>query len=151
MNFKFTLRSLKVNSTAGIDCPGNFSKFSNHLFLRTHLILSSPNFIYISSSSHFTDRDSLKEKSYMYLTQTISEVQKVPYEGQSIVLKFFAYVLKKLNKWFMINYLAIVYALYPSRARSLVVSNLRLETKGSRFESGCRQCAELSSLQQSLR
>ena len=32
-------------------------------------------------------------------------------------------------------------------ARSLVVSNLRSETKGSRFESGCQLCAEVSSLQ----
>ena len=32
---------------------------------------------------------------------------------------------------------------------SLVVSDLRLETKGSRFESGCQLCAEVSSLQQS--
>ena len=35
------------------------------------------------------------------------------------------------------------------RARSLVVSDLRSETKGSRFESGCQLCAEVSSLQQS--
>ena len=35
------------------------------------------------------------------------------------------------------------------RARSLVVSDLRSETKGSRFESGCQICAEVSSLQQS--
>ena len=33
------------------------------------------------------------------------------------------------------------------RARSLVVSDLRSETKGSRFESGCQLCAEVSSLQ----
>ena len=33
------------------------------------------------------------------------------------------------------------------RARSLVVSNLRSETKGSRFESGCQLYAEVSSLQ----
>ena len=32
-------------------------------------------------------------------------------------------------------------------ARSLVVSDLRSETKGSRFESGCQLCAEVSSLQ----
>ena len=32
-------------------------------------------------------------------------------------------------------------------ARSLVVSDLRSETKGSRFESGCYLCAEMSSLQ----
>ena len=36
-----------------------------------------------------------------------------------------------------------------ARVRSLVVSDLRLETKGSRFESGCQLCAEVSSLQQS--
>ena len=30
---------------------------------------------------------------------------------------------------------------------SLVVSNLRSETKSSRFESGCKLCAEVSSLQ----
>ena len=30
------------------------------------------------------------------------------------------------------------------RARSLVVSDLRSETKGSRFESGCQLCAEVS-------
>ena len=36
-----------------------------------------------------------------------------------------------------------------SWARSLVVSDLRSETKGSRFESGCQLCAEVSSLQQS--
>ena len=36
-----------------------------------------------------------------------------------------------------------------ARARSLVVSDLRSETKGSRFESGCQLCAEVSSLQQS--
>ena len=35
------------------------------------------------------------------------------------------------------------------RARSLVVSDLRSVTKGSRFESGCQLCAEVSSLQQS--
>ena len=35
------------------------------------------------------------------------------------------------------------------RARSLVVGDLRSETKGSRFESGCQLCAEVSSLQQS--
>ena len=29
----------------------------------------------------------------------------------------------------------------------LVVSDLRSETKGSRFESGCQLCAEVSSLQ----
>ena len=33
------------------------------------------------------------------------------------------------------------------RARSLVVSDLRSETKGSRFESGCQLCAEVNSLQ----
>ena len=33
------------------------------------------------------------------------------------------------------------------RARSLVVSDLRSETKGSRFESGCQLFAEVSSLQ----
>ena len=33
------------------------------------------------------------------------------------------------------------------RARSLVVSDLRSVTKGSRFESGCQLCAEVSSLQ----
>ena len=33
------------------------------------------------------------------------------------------------------------------RARSLVVSDLHSETKGSRFESGCQLCAEMSSLQ----
>ena len=32
-------------------------------------------------------------------------------------------------------------------ARSLVVSDLRSKTKGSRFESGCQLCAEVSSLQ----
>ena len=32
-------------------------------------------------------------------------------------------------------------------ARSLVVSDLRSETKGSWFESGCQLCAEVSSLQ----
>ena len=31
---------------------------------------------------------------------------------------------------------------------TLVVSDLRLETKGSRFDSDCRLCAELSLLQQ---
>ena len=30
---------------------------------------------------------------------------------------------------------------------SLVVSDLRSETKGSRFESGCYACAQVSSLQ----
>ena len=34
-----------------------------------------------------------------------------------------------------------------ARARSLVVSDLRSEAKGSRFESGCQLCAEVSSLQ----
>ena len=34
-----------------------------------------------------------------------------------------------------------------TRARSLVVSDLRSETKGSRFEPGCKLCAEVSSLQ----
>ena len=33
------------------------------------------------------------------------------------------------------------------RVRSLVVSDLRSETKGSLFESGCYLCAEMSSLQ----
>ena len=33
------------------------------------------------------------------------------------------------------------------RARSLVASDLRSETKGSRLESGCQLCAEVSSLQ----
>ena len=33
------------------------------------------------------------------------------------------------------------------RARSLVVSDLRSETKGSQLESGCQLCAEVSSLQ----
>ena len=32
------------------------------------------------------------------------------------------------------------------KARSLVVGDLRSETKGSRFESGCWLCAEVSSL-----
>ena len=36
-----------------------------------------------------------------------------------------------------------------NRAHSLVVSDLRSETKGSRFESGCQLCAEVSSQQQS--
>ena len=35
-----------------------------------------------------------------------------------------------------------------SRAQSLVVSDLRLETEGSRFESGCYLFAEMSCLQQ---
>ena len=35
----------------------------------------------------------------------------------------------------------------PYRARSLVVSDLRSETKGSRFKSGCQLCTEVSSLQ----
>ena len=35
------------------------------------------------------------------------------------------------------------------RARGLVISDLRSETKGSRFESGCYLCAEVSSLQYS--
>ena len=34
-----------------------------------------------------------------------------------------------------------------NRARSLVVSDLCTETKGSQFESGCYVCAEVSSLQ----
>ena len=34
-------------------------------------------------------------------------------------------------------------------AHSLVVSDLRVETKGSRFESGCYLCAEVSSSRQS--
>ena len=34
-----------------------------------------------------------------------------------------------------------------NRACSLVVSDLRSETKGSRFESGCQLCAEVNSLQ----
>ena len=34
-----------------------------------------------------------------------------------------------------------------NRARSLVVSDLRSETKGSRFEFGCHLCAEVSFLQ----
>ena len=33
------------------------------------------------------------------------------------------------------------------RARSLVISDLRSETKGSQFESGCQLCAEVSCLQ----
>ena len=33
------------------------------------------------------------------------------------------------------------------RARSLVVSDLRSETKASRFKSGCQLCAEVNSLQ----
>ena len=37
-----------------------------------------------------------------------------------------------------------VYSLWYGR--SLVVSDLRSETKGSRFESGCYLCAEVSSL-----
>ena len=41
------------------------------------------------------------------------------------------------------------YICHVSRARSLAVSDLRLETKDSRFESGCYLCAEVSSLQQS--
>ena len=36
-----------------------------------------------------------------------------------------------------------------NRARSLVISDLRSETKGSRFGSGCQLCAEVSSPQQS--
>ena len=36
---------------------------------------------------------------------------------------------------------------YINRARSLVVSDLRSETKGSRFEFGCQLCVEVSSLQ----
>ena len=36
---------------------------------------------------------------------------------------------------------------YDQVARSLVVSDLRLETKGSQFEPGCYLCAEESSLQ----
>ena len=42
------------------------------------------------------------------------------------------------------------YLLYDnSWARSLVVSDLRSEIKGSRLESGCQLYAEVSSLQQS--
>ena len=37
--------------------------------------------------------------------------------------------------------------LFIKRARSLLVSDLRSETKGSRFESGCWLYAEVSSLQ----
>ena len=37
--------------------------------------------------------------------------------------------------------------MHEFRARTLVVSDLRSETKGSRFESGCQLCAEVSSLQ----
>ena len=35
----------------------------------------------------------------------------------------------------------------PQRARSLVVSDLRWETKGSRFAFDCKLCAEVSALQ----
>ena len=47
----------------------------------------------------------------------------------------------------MYNTLYYVYPLLCIRARSLVVSDLRSETKGSRFESGCQLCAEVSCLQ----
>ena len=39
---------------------------------------------------------------------------------------------------------------WEKRARTLVVSDLRSETIGYRFESGCYLFAELSSFQQSL-
>ena len=39
------------------------------------------------------------------------------------------------------------YQIHNNWARSLVVSDLRSETKGSRFESGCQLCVEVSSLQ----
>ena len=38
---------------------------------------------------------------------------------------------------------------WTTGARSLVVSDLRPETKGSRPQSGCQPCAEVSSPQQS--
>ena len=48
-------------------------------------------------------------------------------------------------------YSKLTYAICLSflRARSFVVSDLRLETKGSRFESGCYLCAEVRSPLQS--
>ena len=47
-----------------------------------------------------------------------------------------------LDKKKKLNQLKIGYI----RARSLVVSDLFSETKGSRFESGCYLCAEMSSV-----
>ena len=44
------------------------------------------------------------------------------------------------------NFMLLLHKGVYLRARSLVVSDLRLETKGSRFESGCQLCAEVSSL-----
>ena len=48
--------------------------------------------------------------------------------------------LKKTSILFQVRYCIL-------RAHSLVFSNLRAEIKGSRFESGCRICVEVSSLQ----
>ena len=50
---------------------------------------------------------------------------------------------------FFIFIITKLFLIYVKRARSLVVSDLRSETKGSRFESGCQLCAEVNSLQQS--
>ena len=61
-------------------------------------------------------------------------------------LPFEIFLLDKVNICFEQNFAGHneIHLLYQS---SLVVSDLRSETKGSRFESGCQLCAEVSSLQ----
>ena len=64
----------------------------------------------------------------------------------------FTELIKKIESIMFNAYLQSLSALFDAyhefqRARSLVVSDLRSETKDSRFESGCQLCAEVSSLQ----
>ena len=59
------------------------------------------------------------------------------------------FVTEKTSNFYIENVTTILvfYNTYYKFACSLVVSDLSLETKGSQFESGCKLCAEESSLQ----
>ena len=89
---------------------------------------------------------------------------KLIFCAEKLILSYLIQACLKYTKWRQVSdgveflYVSFFYEfclsipkvprlVYNILACSLVVSDLRSETKGSRFESGCQLCAEVSSLQ----
>ena len=105
--------------------------YSNNLnqalrFYKVHHFADDTNLIYFSKSVYKLNKYvSLDLKNFTYWLNA----NKISLNVKKTELVIFRHQRKKL------------------RACSIVVSDLRSEAKGSRFESGCYLCAEVSSLQ----
>ena len=95
-------------------------------------------------------------KSYIFINSRARSFQGAQLSGRSLVAQqllvaFGSFQWLLVAQWVQLSsFLGAQLSTYSlvGVARSSVVSDLRSETKGSRLESGCYLCAEVSSLQQ---